>query len=68
MNKHNCKNKFEIGQKFICRCLYPFLTEIVEVITTDKSIYYKMSTSYIISEETILNGNFELVTDIQKGE
>lgn len=70
MNKENCKAKFEIGQKFIFNGLSVFVTEIEEVVYTEKAVFYKLFDCGYVSEYTILhNDNFQLILSVEtKGE
>ena len=70
MNKDNCKAKFEIGQKFVFSGLSVFVTEIEEVVYTEKVVFYKLRDYGYVSEYTILhNDSFQLVLSVEtKGE
>lgn len=70
MNKHNCKAKFEIGQKFIFKSLSTFMTEVVSVVYTENEVFYDLDGWGIVAERYIVNSPyFQLVLDVQtKGE
>ena len=69
MNKENCKAKFEIGQKFMFSGFSVFVTEIEEVVYTEKAVFYKLRGYGYISECAILHDNFQLILSVEtKGE
>ena len=70
MNKDNCKAKFEIGQKFVFSGLSVFVTEIEEIVYTEKTVFYKLRDYGYVSEYTILHhDSFQLVLSTEtKGE
>jgi len=70
VNKHNCKAKFGIGQKFVFSGFPVFVAEIEEVVYTEKAVFYNLRGYGYISEYAILhNDNFQLILSVEtKGE
>lgn len=70
MNKHNCKAKFEIGQKFMRVSLFTSMVEIKEIVYTDSNLFYLLDNGQYLSEIEIINsGKFQLVLGVEtKGE
>ena len=70
MNKENCKAKFEIGQKFVFSGLSVFVTEVEEIVYSEKTVFYKLRDYGYVSEYTILhNDSFQLILSTEtKGE